>query len=76
MQLLSPIFTLKKKSETESLVGGLRVHARNLSETGQLLCTEAALVSLNRGLGGGLTEDQSVAMGDSGFSHDSLKAVY
>ena len=74
MQMLSPIFTLEKNSETESLVGRLRDHARNLYETRQLLCTEAVLVSLNRGLDGGLTEDQAVAMaapfcvamGDSG----------
>ena len=74
MQMFFPIFTLEENSETESLVAHLRDHARNLYETRQLLCTEAVLVSLNRGLDGGLTEDQAVAMaapfcvamGDSG----------
>ncbi len=56
------------------LAATLKAYARNLYETRQLLCSEAVLVSLNRGLNGGLTEQQAVsmaapfcvAMGDSG----------
>ena len=74
MQVISPDVTLKEHPETQFLVTRLKNHARNLYETHQLLCAEAVLVSLNRGLDGGLTEDQAVtlaapfcvAMGDSG----------
>jgi C_GCAxxG_C_C family probable redox protein len=56
------------------LATGLKEYARNLYETRQLLCSEAVLVALNKGLNGGLTEQQAVsmaapfcvAMGDSG----------
>ncbi|SMC56442.1 C_GCAxxG_C_C family probable redox protein [Desulfocicer vacuolatum DSM 3385] len=56
------------------LVVSLKEYARNLYETRQLLCSEAVLVALNKGLNGGLTEEQAVAMaapfcvamGDSG----------
>lgn len=72
--MVYPEFKNKTDSETENLVIRLKDHARNLYETRQLLCTEAVLVALNRGLDGGLTEDQAVtmaapfcvAMGDSG----------
>jgi len=67
-------FNIKTDSETENLVIRLKDDARNLYETKQLLCTEAVLVALNRGLDGGLTEGQAVtmaapfcvAMGESG----------
>lgn len=60
--------------ESETLIARIRDRARNLYETRQLLCTEAVVVALNQGLGGGLTEAQatavaapfSVAMGESG----------
>jgi len=61
-------------TKAERVVCDLKNHARNLYESRQLLCSEAVLVSLNKGLNGGLTEKQAVsmaapfcvAMGDSG----------
>lgn len=59
---------------TEALIVSIRERARNLYQTRQMLCTEAVLVALNRGLNGGLTDAQALAMaapfcvalGDSG----------
>jgi C_GCAxxG_C_C family probable redox protein len=61
-------------SAADALVAGIRERARNLYLTRQLLCTEAVMAALNKGLGGGLTDDQAVAvaapfcaaLGDSG----------
>ena len=61
-------------SAARKLAADLKAYAQNLYETRQLLCAEAVLVSLNKGLNGGLTEQQAVAMagpfcvamGDSG----------
>ena len=53
--------------ERETLVAAIRERAEHLFQTKKLLCTEAILVSLNEGLGGGLTEDQAIALA-SGFT--------
>ncbi len=71
------IFQVSNKHDSfkaERVVCDLKNHARNLYVSRQLLCSEAVLVSLNKGLNGGLTEKQAVsmaapfcvAMGDSG----------
>jgi len=52
----------KRAYRTEVLITQIRNRALNLYQTRQMLCTEAVVVSLNRGLGGGLTEAQAVAM--------------
>ncbi len=64
----------KNNPAARHLAVSLKEYARNLYETRQLLCSEAVLVALNKGLNGGLTEQQAVAMaapfcvamGDSG----------
>jgi C_GCAxxG_C_C family probable redox protein len=48
--------------QADALIAQIRDRARNLYETRQLLCTEAVVVALNRGLGGGLTDQQAIAM--------------
>lgn len=64
----------KTDSNAEALVTRIGERARNLYQTRQLLCAEAVLSALNKGLNGGLTDAQatalaapfSVALGDSG----------
>jgi C_GCAxxG_C_C family probable redox protein len=51
----------------EELVGIIRLRARNLFETHQLLCSEAVLYVLNQGLRGGLPSSAAIAIA-SGFS--------
>ncbi len=51
-----------RTSEIEILIMGIRARAENLYLTRQMLCAEAILSALNQGLGGGLTEDQAVAI--------------
>jgi C_GCAxxG_C_C family probable redox protein len=57
---------LKEEKETnlsetaEELVGLLRRKAENLFETNQLLCSEAVLLTLNQGLGGGLPPEAAI----------------
>jgi C_GCAxxG_C_C family probable redox protein len=46
----------------EDLVRQIRERARNLYLSRQMLCTEAVMVALNQGLGGGLSEERAVAM--------------
>ena len=53
--------------EAQELVIAIRERADNLFQTRKLLCSEAILVSLNQGLGGGLTDDQAIALA-SGFA--------
>lgn len=48
--------------EAEALIAGIADRARNLYLTRQMLCTEAVVTALNQGLGGGLTETQTLAM--------------
>ena len=65
---------VKISHRTENLISQIGDRARNLYETRQMLCTEAVVVALNKGLGGGLTQSQSMAiaapfcaaMGESG----------
>ena len=69
--------------EAEALVARIKARARNLYATRQMLCTEAVLVALNQGLGGGLREDQAIAMaapfcialGDSGCMCGALSGA-
>lgn len=49
-------------AQTEALVAQIKNRARNLYLTRQFMCAEAVLVTLNQGLGGGLSEAQAVAM--------------
>lgn len=64
----------KTDSSTAALVTRIGERARNLYQTRQMLCAEAVLAALNKGLNGGLTDSQatalaapfSVALGDSG----------
>lgn len=53
---------LQLNGQNEGLVAEVKARARNLYLTRQLLCTEAVLVSLNKGLNGGLSDAQAVAM--------------
>ena len=61
-------------SPADKLVAQIRGRALNMYQTRQLLCAEAVLVALNHGFGGGLSDDQAVALaapfcvalGDSG----------
>ena len=48
--------------ETERLIAQIKERARNLYLTRQLLCTEAVMVALNHGLGGGLSDAKVIAM--------------
>lgn len=48
--------------EAEALIQGIRECARNLYLTRELLCTEAVVTALNKGLDGGLTDDQALAV--------------
>ncbi len=49
-------------TQTEAAIAQIRERARNLFETRQMLCTEAVVTAINNGLGGGLTDAQTVAM--------------
>ncbi|WP_080800495.1 C-GCAxxG-C-C family protein [Desulfamplus magnetovallimortis] len=49
-------------SDVRAIAEEIKLYAANLYETRQFLCSEAVLVALNRGLGGGLTEEQAVSM--------------
>ncbi len=53
--------TSKHGAEQLALMIGKR--AENLYLTGQLLCSEAVLVVMNRGLGGGLPEGMDIRPG-------------
>jgi C_GCAxxG_C_C family probable redox protein len=50
------------RPEAEALIEAIRERARNLYLTRELLCTEAVITALNKGLDGGLTDDQALAM--------------
>ena len=52
----------QRLSQIEGLVVQISDRARNLYESWQLLCSEAVVVALNQGLGGGLTKDQAIAL--------------
>ena len=60
--------------QAEALIAQIKMRAGNLYQTRQMLCTEAVVVTLNKALNGGLSDDQavavaapfSVALGDSG----------
>lgn len=49
-------------SEREQLARTIGERAENLYLTGQLLCSEAVLVVLNKGLGGDLTDDVAIRL--------------
>jgi len=63
-----------QSTEAEALIAQIKQRAENLYLTRQLLCAESVVVTLNKALGGGLSDDQAVAvaapfsaaMGDSG----------
>lgn len=66
--------TEKLEPNAEALISRIGARARSLYQTRQMLCAEAVLSALNKGLNGGLTDTQatalaapfSAALGDSG----------
>ncbi|MBI9082348.1 MAG: C_GCAxxG_C_C family protein [Desulfobacterales bacterium] len=52
----------ESKEAVEALVRLIRDKAENLFLTRQFYCTESVLLALNNGLGGGLTDDQAIAV--------------
>ena len=52
----------QRLAQTEALVIQVKERARHLYESRQFLCTEAVVVAMNQDLGGGLTEDQALAV--------------
>ena len=48
--------------ERKQLAQTIGARAKNLYLTGQLLCSEAVLVVLNKGLGGGLSDDVAIRL--------------
>ncbi|MFC1834992.1 C-GCAxxG-C-C family protein [Thermodesulfobacteriota bacterium] len=50
------------REEPARLIGE---RAKNLFETGQLLCSEAVLTVINRGLGGGLPDEMAIRLGSA-----------
>ena len=69
-----PPNTMQQSPDTEKLIQQLGDRAENLFITRRFFCTEAVLFALNKGLDGGLTENQVIAisapfaaaMGESG----------
>lgn len=59
-------FKVNFKEGHEELIGLIGKRARNIFSTHQLMCAEAVLTSLNRGLGGGLPPELAIRMA-SGF---------
>ncbi len=70
----------KLTPEREELVRLVSERAQSLFETGQLMCSEAVLTVLNRGLSGGLDDDLAIrlastlpqGLGDSGCTCGAL----
>ena len=75
----------RKRSENnpvdrEELIRLVKERAQNLFETGQLLCSEAVLAVLNRGLSGGMDDEFAIRLastlpqgiGDSGCTCGAL----
>ena len=54
--------TAPRQTHAESPAGLIAERARNLFATRQLHCSEAVLVTINRALGGGLSEEQAIAL--------------
>lgn len=52
----------RQSPQAEALIDQITKRAENLYLTRQLLCAEAVVVTLNKGLDGGLSESQAVAM--------------
>jgi C_GCAxxG_C_C family probable redox protein len=52
----------RKNPQAEALIAQIKKRAENLYLTRQLLCAEAVLVTINKGLDGGLSDSQAVAM--------------
>ncbi len=48
--------------EAEALITEIKERALNLYMTRQMFCSEAVLTAMNKGLGGGLTDDVAIAM--------------
>lgn len=70
----------KRLAEQEQLIRLVKERAENLFETGQLLCSEAVLTVLNRGLSGGMEDEAAIrvastlpqGIGDSGCTCGAL----
>jgi C_GCAxxG_C_C family probable redox protein len=69
--------------EREQFAEAVGERAENLYRTGQLMCSEAVLLVLNRGLGGGIPDDVAIrlasalpiGMGDSGCACGALSGA-
>lgn len=62
---MKPLISNRPKDpppETQALIEQIREKARNLYLTREMLCTEAVVTALNKGLDGGLTDDQAIAI--------------
>lgn len=55
-------FDKQQNEQTEALILQIKERAGNLYLTRQLLCTEAVVVTLNKGLDGGLSDAQAIAV--------------
>lgn len=60
-------YRVSEKQDHEELIDQVRKRAQNIFSTHQLMCAEAVLTTINRGLGGGLPDDMAVRMA-SGFA--------
>jgi C_GCAxxG_C_C family probable redox protein len=56
-----------EKKNYDDLIESIRKRARNIFSTHQLMCAEAVLTTINRGLGGDLSDDMAIRMA-SGFA--------
>ncbi|MEJ2716754.1 MAG: C-GCAxxG-C-C family protein [Deltaproteobacteria bacterium] len=71
-------------AEQEELVRLVRERAQNLFETGQLLCSEAVVTALNRGLSGGMDDELAIrivstlplGIGESGCTCGALSGGF
>lgn len=52
----------RQSPQAEALIDQIKKRAENLYLTRQLLCAEAVVVTINKGLDGGLSDSQAVAM--------------
>ena len=60
-------YNISATLDHEELIHLIRNRAQNIFLTHQLMCAEAVLTSINRGLGGGLSDEMAIRMA-SGFS--------
>lgn len=54
--------SIEDRPDAEALIEAIRERARNLYLTRELLCAEAVVTALNKGLDGGMSDDQALAV--------------